>query len=133
MTNDCCICLEENILEEKLHYFVCLHFVCFKCFTKLTNNSCPLCRQPIYILPQPTTTIRNHHSSDESDESYFSQEYDDDFIIPRIRRNRHQYKRNKLIRKRQILHNITQHDSIILDPLPPSYTTTRKYRRQRTV
>jgi hypothetical protein len=135
MTNDCCICLEENILEENLHYMICLHFICFKCFTKLTKDSCPLCRHPIYILQNSITTVRDHQNSDsdDSEESYFSQEFDDDFIIPYIRRDRQKYRRNKNIRKRQVLDNIIQTDFIVFEPIPPACATSRKYRRQRTL
>jgi hypothetical protein len=132
MTNDCCICLEENILEKNLHYLECLHYTCFNCFTKLISDSCPLCRQPIYILQKPIAAFRDHQNSDsdESEESYFSQQYDDDFVIPRIRRNRHKYKRNKIIRKREVLNNLIQNNTIVFDPIPPSSATLARYRRQ---
>ena len=48
--SDCCICLEkldkindkENIIELD-----CKHKFHYKCISKITNNSCPLCRKKI--------------------------------------------------------------------------------------
>lgn len=42
-TNECCICLEKTITHT-----VCNHFICQRCYCKLDNKVCPLCRKVLW-------------------------------------------------------------------------------------
>lgn len=89
---ECGICLSDCLPETDMHYTECLHSMCFDCFKKLKNDSCPFCRQAIYL---PTTFINN-----EDDET-------DDFFIPEIPRQRNRSrKQNKKNRRMKLLNDI---------------------------
>ena len=101
---DCAICLGERILEKDMHYMECLHSICFSCFTQLVKDTCPLCRTQITILNSSRQIINNNNILDN--ETNVDNTFEDDFIIPVIRRNRHEYRRNKKQRRRDRLYNL---------------------------
>ena len=46
---ECSVCLENNWLTHT----PCNHPICLACLFKLTNDQCPLCRQPLlHSLPE---------------------------------------------------------------------------------
>jgi len=97
---DCPICLEDNVIETNVHYMECLHFICDSCYYKLLSNSCPLCRQEITLpFNRGTKCIENDNDLSYENEMFF----ENDFVIPIIRKNRSEYKRNKRLKKKERL------------------------------
>ena len=113
---NCAVCLEDNVREANVHYMECLHYICDNCFGQLLQNSCPLCRQEITLLPEKSrhNNLIEYDSSTD-DESFYSNE----FFIPHIRRDRHENKRKKNTRKKEHLNNIILSPSHML-PIPNS-------------
>ena len=107
---NCCICLEDNILEEDIHYMECLHYVCSDCFILLIDDSCPYCRQKIYL------STRQIYTTDDEEEN--TMEYENDFIVPVIRRDRNEIKRRRIRKRRQELINIIQEENHL--PIVPN-------------
>ena len=105
---DCPVCLEDNVIETNIHYMECLHFICDYCYGKLLSNSCPLCRQEITL---PFNEGRNNI---EEDEMFF----ENDFIIPIMRKNRSEYKRKKNQKKKERLEKIINQTSILKNNSP---------------
>ena len=105
---DCPVCLEDNVIETNIHYMECLHFICDYCYGKLLSNSCPFCRQEITL---PFNRGRNYNddlSNQEEEEMFF----ENDFIIPVMRKNRSEYKRKKNQKKKERLEQIINQTSI---------------------
>ena len=44
---DCTICLDVDILENKMKKLECGHTICVECYNKLIRNLCPFCRHII--------------------------------------------------------------------------------------
>lgn len=98
---DCSICLEDSILERDMHYMECLHSICFECFRKLLTDTCPLCRETINVLHASSIGFANEGDTQGENFSYV---FEDDFIIPTVRKNRHEHKRQRLeIRKKRLM------------------------------
>ena len=103
---NCNICFEDNIQSKDMHYMECLHNLCDICYKKLEISTCPFCRQEISLSDKQ---ISNQNFS-EDNEILFDITFEVDFIIPTIRRNRQEYKRNKRNRKKEILNsNVEQY------------------------
>ena len=95
---NCGICLEDDILEKKIHYMECLHYTCFDCFVQFINNSCPFCRQEIQLY-----TFFN--LVNEQSEDFI---FENDFIIPIIRKDRQDKKRKKNQKRKQTLNKLIE-------------------------
>lgn len=52
---ECFICFVET---DEFVLFKCSHKVCTTCFPRLRSNKCPMCNEPIVILPPSNTTTR---------------------------------------------------------------------------
>jgi len=100
---DCPVCLEDNVIETNIHYMECSHFVCDCCYDKLLSNSCPLCRQEI------TLPFNRGKKTYDEDVLFF----ENDFVIPIMRKNRSENKRNKFIKKKERLEQIINQMSIL--------------------
>ena len=106
---DCPVCLEDNVIETNIHYMECLHFVCDYCYDKLLSNSCPLCRQEITLpFNRGRTFIENENNLPNEDVIFF----ENDFVIPIMRKNRSEYKRNKFRKKKERLEQIINQMSV---------------------
>ena len=55
--NECCVCYEKTVKKT-----ICKHNLCFKCYLKLEQKSCPLCRKELENSDQYEHTII-HYSS----------------------------------------------------------------------
>ena len=95
---NCGICLEDDIIEKNIHYMECLHYTCFDCFVQFINNSCPFCRQEIQLYT--SSKIVNEESEDIV--------FENDFIIPIIRKDRHDKKRKKIQKRKQTLNKLIE-------------------------
>jgi len=109
MNYECSICYND-ILEKNIHYMECFHYICFNCFKKLVSNTCPFCRQSIQL--HPSRIIEDDDIFLFEHEDNIIATYHDDFIIP-MRRYRHEIKRQKLHKKKEILNNIIESDTLI--------------------
>ena len=112
---DCDICFEDKILMDDIAFFKCTHHICKKCYNSLKKRLCPFCRKKIKILStkqvDDNSQIRIFQESlpedDYSDEdNYYDVEYENDFIIPVIRKNRNELKRKSKEKKKFILASI---------------------------
>jgi hypothetical protein len=120
---DCSICWEDNILESNIVYLQCLHYLCLNCFTKLISLTCPFCREEICL-----NNNRNDIFIVENDYHIPEHLLQNDFIIPFIRKDRHENKRKKINKKRQNLNNIMENDFLTIADIPnPKHRTNRKY------
>jgi len=123
---DCGICLNDCILEKDMHYTECMHYFCFECFKQLLTESCPFCRRTITLIPiyYSVTNIENNENNVENDIIF-----EDDFIIPIIRKNRQEYKRNKINRRKKRLNDLLN-ESININIFFPNNKSrfTRKLR-----
>ena len=107
---DCPVCLEDNVIETNIHYMECLHFICDYCYGKLLSNSCPLCRQEITLpFNGGRNYIENYDLSNQEEDEMF---FENDFIIPIMRKNRSEYKRKKNQKKKERLEQIINQTSI---------------------
>jgi hypothetical protein len=97
---ECGICYEEQIQEHNMEFMICLHTICKNCFDKLLTNTCPFCRQIIYI---------NNNIDIINDYEII---VENDFIIPTIRRDRQECKRKKRNKKMEHLENIVNENII---------------------
>jgi len=104
---DCPVCLEDNVIETNIHYMECSHFVCDYCYDKLLSNSCPLCRQEITLPFNRGKTLYDNLSNEDA---LF---FENDFVIPIMRKNRSENKRNKFIKKKERLEQIINQMSIL--------------------
>lgn len=125
---DCPVCLEDNVIEINIHYMECLHFICDDCFRKFLSNSCPLCRQEITLMPFNNRTIEEIVETDidlsEDNEMFF-----DDFIIPTLRKNRSEYKRKKMLKKKEKLDRLINHQMNIFKNNLSSFDIPNKNKR----
>lgn len=77
----------------------CLHYTCFNCFKQFINNTCPFCRREIQLY-----TSSFHRENEEPEDIIF----ENDFIIPIIRKDRHDKKRKKIEKQKQILNSLIE-------------------------
>ena len=101
---DCHVCLEDRIDEKNIHYMECLHYICNDCFGKLLSSSCPFCRQNITLFKNN----KDEFIDDYCDSFYNENEifFENDFIIPTIRKDKRKNKRKKCLNKKLQLENI---------------------------
>lgn len=103
---DCAICLEDNLLEKNMHYMECLHYVCSNCFEKLLTDTCPFCREKIYLIPRCSHSIDYENIENDDDFTLPNYRGEEDFIVPTRRLDRQEYRRKKKLRKRERLENM---------------------------
>ena len=111
---DCDICFEDKILIDEIAFFKCTHHICKNCYNSLKKRLCPFCRKKIKILSLKQVDDKSQirifeESSPEDDYSYennYYVEYENDFIIPVIRKNRNELKRKSKEKKKNILTRI---------------------------
>ena len=107
---DCDICFEDKILTVNIAFFKCSHHVCRNCYHRLIKRLCPFCRRKIKILSSKQVDdkskicIEEEEESTEEDDYYLL--YQNDFVIPVIRKNRHEIKRKSKDKKRAILNSL---------------------------
>ena len=76
---ECCVCLEENIIQKTY----CGHSVCNECINKLDKNLCPMCRRDVTIIPEASPDVFEmkdlFYALDEN--SYYIENDGESFII----------------------------------------------------
>ena len=115
---ECGICLNDCILEKDMHYTECLHCFCFQCFTQLLTDSCPFCRQTIILPYRPNRRLIVNNTVVEELDIDSDIIFEDDFIIPTMRINRHEYHRNKVNRRRERLNTLLNADTAMVSIFP---------------
>ena len=103
---ECNICFDDNVIEANMVYLGCFHSICKKCFDRLKKDECPFCRECISsYLPFNHEII----DDDKIEEEIFSMDEDLAFDNLYINiKNRHEYKRKKIDKKRKQLQQCLQ-------------------------
>lgn len=113
--HECNICFNDDICENNIVYMDCLHYMCFNCFRNLLTSKCPFCRSEIDLSKYDSIGLRINQirvvNESLDDIFVFEAEYDDneqydDFVIPIIKKNRHELKRHRNLKKKEKLENI---------------------------
>jgi len=122
---ECGICLEDKILKKDIVFFRCSHNICKECCDKLLKRLCPFCRRKIRILSTIQDHIPNKYIEDEEEE-YYNYIYTDDFIVPRLRPDHQEYRRQKKESKKIKLQTfLNMNDNWINSKLIPSIKKKR--------
>ena len=103
---ECGVCLEEEILKKDLVFFKCSHNICKECYEKLLKRLCPFCRRKIRISSEKQPQEQPENNEDENEAEIDDYVYMYDFIIPRLRFNHQEYRRQKKDRKRRKLETL---------------------------
>ena len=108
---DCDICFEDKILKEETIFFKCSHHICKNCYHSLMKRLCPFCRRKIKILTSKHIDDKskiisniNEHEEESPEDDYY--EYQNDFIIPIVRKNRQEIKRKSKDKKKRLLNSL---------------------------
>lgn len=115
---ECNICFNDSICENSIVYMDCLHYMCFNCFRNLLTPKCPFCRSDIDLSKYDSIGMRinqiqvvNESLDDifmfeaEYDSNFVNEQYDD-FVVPTIRKDRHELKRNRILKKKEKLERL---------------------------
>ena len=96
--SECHICYEQKSCDQ-FKTLVCNHKLCYGCYKKLLQNTCPFCRH-IITLPNPSNTNNNYSSVPFPTRSFSVNNNPDVYMIPepysRARRNMNRNRRRNL-------------------------------------
>ena len=97
--SECHICYDNKSCDQ-FKTLVCNHKLCYGCYKKLLQNTCPFCRH-IITLPNPSNTNNLNYNSVPTSSQSFSVDNDPDVYMrhnafSRINRNNRRNQRRNL-------------------------------------